>query len=630
MQYAERHEAAEKRAWDLDYWKRKLEIAIQYRFSTGWDTAAEEGERIRNNDIPLDGLQASPEWKGKFYKDNWLWKSIKWLVAMQTGSEIQPEIGGFDYEESMAKDLLEQELNLAISRFDLLDISEDTLYDRYYLGMGVARAIWNTRRVEPMYQTGVPRFDYVSPRNIYLDPACRNKDKEQMRHFFHVERYDIDELKRRYPKYAEEINPSHSDGSDPDLNVIDVVTVQYKKIITIEKIFIEDQDTGVAKEFLADEWDEFAAKAAKLPEVIKLYQDSGSQMAYDDWIDSGMFLPERVVKKGPFESEEPGVFQAIFIDQLNITLETPQYVGQNFGYFFLIGYHNPASAYPLGLAYFMRDMLEASIAMMTILMITVARMHKNEKIIQQGALVNQETYIKDGYKLGVNPIVDEEWQRQHPGQKAVEYMQLPEFPQAIMMMNDQLVNAQKTTSGAVDAAIGLASYSGESGVKVAQLQMASRIYQKEEFDGFRRFLTRACEWTKDQIIQFRNYPHKIPGLSDDNAKGLIDVATEMRNRLDQDQYFVKVTIQENQEMLKQIEREAMMSLNERGYVGGIDLMKAMDITSPEKKMERALEERGEAQYVEAIRNNPELAQIIDQFVAQQEQPNGNPSGQQAQ
>jgi len=259
---------------------------------------------------------------------------------------------------------------------------------------------------------------------------------------------------------------------------------------------------------------------------------------------------------------------------------------------------------------------------MTILMITAARMHKNEKIIQAGSLVNHDEYIQKGYMLGVNPIVDEAWQAAHPGQKAVEYLELPQFPQALAMMNDYLTNAQKTTSGAVDAAIGLASYSGESGVKVAQLQMASRIYQKEELDGFRRFLISGCEWTKDQIIQFRNYPHKIPGLTDDNNRGLIDVATDNSNRLDADQYYVRVTIQENHETLKQIEREAMMNLNERGYVGGIDLMRSLDIPAPEKKYEAAMDERGEKQYVELIRSNPELMQIIDQFIAQQEAQDG--------
>ena len=206
---------------------------------------------------------------------------------------------------------------------------------------------------------------------------------------------------------------------------------------------------------------------------------------------------------GLFESEEPAVFQAIFLEELQLTLEEPQYVGKRYGYFFLVGYHNPASAYPLGLAYFMRDMLEASVALMTILMIQVGKLYKNEKIIQQGALVNEKQYVEEGYKLGINPIVDEEWQRQHPGVDAVKNLPLPDFPSAITILNDHLVNAQKTTSGAVDAAIGLASYSGSPEVKVAQLQMASRIYQKEEFDGFRRFLVDGCTWTygSDHPIQ---------------------------------------------------------------------------------------------------------------------------------
>lgn len=622
MEYAEIHEKVEQQGWDIDYWLRRLELARQYRVTSGWEVNAEEGQRIRLNDIPLDNLQAAPEWKGKYYKDNWLWKSIKWLVAMQTGSEIQPEVHGYDYMESMSKDLLEQELNLAISRFDLLDVAEDTLYDRYYTGLGVARAIWNTKRIEPMYQLGTPMFQYVNPNNVFLDPACRVKDKEMQRYFFHIEEYDINELKRRYPRYANDIDAAHCNTHEKTLDTVNVVTVQYKKTITVEKIFIEDGDSGIAKEFLASEWDELVAKAASDPATRQMYEQSETDLDYQDWLYHGMFLPEKISKRGVFESEEPAVFQAIFLEQLMITLEKPQYVGKKYGYFFLLGYHSPSSAYPLGLAYFMRDMLEASVALMTILMIQVGKLHKNEKLIQQGALVNEEQYIKEGYKLGVNPIVDEGWQKEHPNVKAVENMPLPDFPHAITILNEQLVQAQKTTSGAVDASMGVSSYSGESGVKVAQLQMASRIYQKEEFDGFRRFLIDGCTWTMEQIIQFRNYPHKIPGLDADNQRGLIDVATDASNRLDADNYYVKVTIQENQETLKQIEREAMLNLNQRGYVGGIDLMKSLDIPSPEKKMEHAQQERQELQYVQMIRENPELMQVIDQFIAQQEAPDG--------
>lgn len=622
MKYVELHEKTEVRAFDLEYWLTRLEIARSYRATCGWDKEATEGNRIRDNDLPLDSVQALPGWQGKYYKHNWLWISIKWLVAMQTGSEIQIEVDGFDYEQNIAKDILEQEINLASSRFDMLEVAEDCLYDRYYLGFGCSRSIWNTKRIEPMYQTGTPKYEYVMPTCIFLDPACRVKDKEEMRYFFHVEQYDIEDLKRRYPMYATEIAAAESNSIDKTLDIVDVVTLQYKKNITVEKIFIEDQDTGMAKEFLLQEWDDYLMQVSADPNTRLVYEQSGSQMEYQDWLANGMFLPEKVVVKGPFESEEPAAFQAIFIEQLRLTLEKPQYVGKKYSYHFLIGYHNPGSAYPHGLAYFMRDMVEASIALMTILMITASRMHKNEKIVQNGALVNHDDYIKNGYKLGVNPIVDEMWQREHPNQKAVEFLPLPEFPQAISIMNDYLTNAQKTTSGAVDAAVGLASYSGESGVKVAQLQMASRIYQKEEFDGFRRFLTSESEWTKDQIIQFRNYPHKLPGLVDDHERGLIDVATDSSNRLDADNYFTRVMIQENQEAMKQIEREAMMNLNERGYVGGIDLMRSLDIAAPEKKFDMAMEERGERQYVEMIRSNPELMQIIDQFIAQQEAQDG--------
>ena len=626
MEYASKFEKEEQANYDLVYWQERLEKAKSYRKSCGWEDAAIDANRIRRNDIPLTDIKALPGWKGTVYKDNWLWKGIKWLVAMQTGAEISIEVKGFDYLESESKDLLEEEINLGTHRFKLLDISEDTLYDKYYPGFGCYRGIWDTRRIEPMYQTGTPRFEYVSPLNVYFDPATRTKDMSDMRHMFEVSYYDVDELKRRYPKYKNQIVEAEKDVLNEALGLVEVVTLQYKKIILVEKVFIEDQDTGLAKEFFAEEWDELCTQMTTDPEARAKFDASGTNLSYDEWIYEGMFMPEKVVKKGPVESEEPGVFQAIFIDQLRLTLETPQYVGKDYSYFFMIGYHDPECAYPFGLAHYTKDALNASVALMTILLVTAAKTYKNEKLIQQGSLVNQKTYIEEGYKIGLNPIVDEAWQREHPGQKAVENIPLPEFPAAISMLNEQLVQSQKTMTGAVDAAIGLASYSGESGVKVAQLQMASRIYQKEDFDGFRRGVTKGIEWLKDQIIMFRNYPHKIPGLTDENVMGIVDVATGESNRLDSDQYYIEITIQDNHEVVKQIEKEVADNLNNKGYMSGLDLMRTLDVPNPEKKLEQASAERGEKESLEAIRQFPELQQMISQFVQQA----GSPGGLQAQ
>lgn len=616
MQYAEKQQDLEQSRFDLIYWKKQFENAKAYRMTCGWEDAAIAGNRIRRNDLPLNGMEAAPEWKGKFFKDNWLWKSIKWLVSLQTGSAISPEVKGYDYMESASKDLLEQEIILAGDRFNLLDESEDCLYDRYYNGFGVVRMNWNTKRLEPMYQTGVPSIEYVSPMNIFFDPASRTKSKRDMRFMFHVEKWDMHELKRKYPRYAKQIEAAENLERPHATELVDVVILQYRKNIEIEKVFIEDQDTGICKEFLLEEWDEFIEKAWADPANEAAWEQSNSQMSYKEWIASGAFMPEKVVVKGSFDSEEPAVFQAIFIDQLNIVLSAPQYVGTSYSYSFLVGYHDPDCAYPFGLAYYMADMVEASVIITTILMITAVKMHKNEKIIQDGALINQEQYTKEGYKLGVNPIVDEAWQREHPGTKAVENVPLPDFPHALTILNDIVVNAQKTTSGAIDSAIGLSSYSGESGVKVAQLQMASRIYQKEEFDGFRRFLKTQFEWLKEQIILHRNYPHVIPGLMNDNTKGMVEVATNLSNRLDADKFYVNVTIQENQEILKQIERESMDMLNQRGYVSGLDLMDSLDIPNAERKLENAQEERGQREILEVLQANPELMQVIQNYIAQ--------------
>jgi len=292
------------------------------------------------------------------------------------------------------------------------------------------------------------------------------------------------------------------------------------------------------------------------------------------------------------------------------------------------GYREPDSAYPLGLAHYMKDTLEVSIILMTVLTVMATKTYKHEKLIQENSLVNQEEYQKHGYELGVNPVVKEEWQQNHEGQKAVENMPLPEFPRAIMMLNDSLINAQKTMTGAIDAAIGLASYSGESGIKVAQLQTAARTYQREDIEFFRRYVREIMTWLMDQIIMHRNYPHQIPGLKPDNTRGPVDVATELDNRLDHDEYMIEIRIQDNEEVTRQIELELYQYLVDAGWLEPIEFMRKANVQNPEKKLEAAETYYGDRKYLDLIKGSPEVKQMLDQFVAQmqtQPQAKGDPN-----
>lgn len=614
-EYGKMSEKTEKASFNLPYWQELLLKARAYRISCGWEAAANDGKKIRNNDLPLREIKSAPGWKGKFYKDNWLWKGIKWLVSMQTGAVISLDLKAYDGFGDESLDVYETEVNYGIDNARLSDVAETCLYDRYYSGLGVMRGIWNTKAITNNFRTGSPKYDYVDPMDIYFDPNSRQKNKSDLRYMFHEMRYDTAELKRMYPKYADMIQSQIDSKRLEASNTTVAYILQYKRTITVEKVFIQDEDSGISDSFLVDEWNEHIAVVGADSKTMEQYQQSGSVEDYSSWLLRGGWLAEKVTMSGPIEVEENAVYQAIVIPDLDLVLEYPQYVGENYSYFFLIGYHNPDCAYPFGLCFYMQDMLEISVILMTVLTIQAVKMYQMEKQIQAGALVNEKEYKEKGYQLGVNPIVDESWQKAHPGTDAVKYLHLPEFPSYLMTLNENIVQAQKTMTGAVDSAIGLATYSNQSGVQVANLQMASRVYTKDEFDGFSQFINQAGTWMKDMISLYRNYPHKIKGLDEQNKFGLVEVATNISNRLNAANYFTEVTMQESYEIVKQIEKEFYTTLLDRKLITPLEYMRICDVPNADKKVDDAATYYGDKAYLDAIQQNPEIKSVIDRLLS---------------
>jgi len=638
--YAKKYERIERKEFKLADWKELFERAKRYRATCGWDADAEYALRLRKNDLPLRNIQGLPQWKGKIYRDNWLWKIIKLQVSMLTGSDLQIDLRGYTGVVTPAQDLLEQEVNYAHDAFDFTSAYEDALYDAKYCGLGWIRCIWNTRKPTPNYPTGTPLPEYVDALNMYVDPATRQRDMSDCRYLFHEDYMDLYQLYKRYPKYRDKLAETIDNRNPEPTNRVRIVTLQYRRTIDVEKVYIEDRDTGAKSDFLLDEWTDYIDKQRDLPETQALYEQYVAEteqmnatnplleeevLDFGQWLMEGGSLPEKVVMIGAIEVEEDAVYQAIFLPDHDIVLEQPQYVGKKFTYFRLVGIPEPDRAYPGGLPKYQGDLQEASTIIMTILLVQAVKTYKNEKLIAEDSLVNQETYQERGYEIGMNPIVKDEWQLRHPGQKAVEYMKLPEFPTALSYLNDQIINAQKTFGGATDAMMGLQSYAGDSGIKVAQLQAASRTYTREDVENFRRFVTQTVEWLKEAIVMYRNYPHQIQGLDHNDRPGMVDVSTDIVNKLSADNYYAEITIQDNQEVVKQMEREIATSLFDRGLLAPVELLRQLDRPNPEKTIEDAEIYRGEQQALEILRQFPEAQQILQQFAQQAQMAKGQPA-----
>jgi SHS2 domain-containing protein len=184
--------------------------------------------------------------------------------------------------------------------------------------------------------------------------------------------------------------------------------------------------------------------------------------------------------------------------------------------------------------------------------------------------------------------------------------------------------------------MGMQSTSGQSGIQVAQLQTAARTYLREDIESYRRFLQNITTWLMKQIIRYRNYPHTIPGLQENNQRGMVEVATDISNRLDTDEFYIQITLQDNAEVVKQIEREFYQYLVQNGMITPLSFMRKTDVQNPEKEIQDMQEWQGERQMIEMLRTIPGAAETLTQYAQQYQQQlastqpqSGKPNGPQA-
>ena len=614
----------ERESFSAEHWNQRFLEAQIYRMSCGWEEKAQAARRIRKNELPLTEMKSLPGYKGKHYVDNWIWKSVKMLTSMLAGASMDLDVKSYLNEDGGPGELVEMELNWAAKMFRMQETADPALIERYFPGMGYIRAVWNTRKITPNYPTGTPIFEPVNSFDIWLDPGIVQPDRSDMRYIFHQKWHDVEYLKKAYPKFGEKIAAQSNEERTVWTNQVRVLTIQYRPIVIDEVVIVEDRNTGKKREFPLHEWMEMVRDAQADANNSSAWQSQAMERQergepvedYEDWLSQGKFLPEMIHVNGPIEIERDVVMQAIYLPDQSLLLQEPEYVGERFSYFILQGIAQPDSPYAIGLASMQADALEEDIILMTSLVLQAAKMHRNKELIQQNSLVNQEQYQKHGHELNVQPIVSEQWQADHEGTKAVDPIPVPDFPRALMLLSDRLVQNQKTYSGAVDAMMGMQSSSGQSGIQVAQLQTAARTYLRDDIESYRRFLQDMGTWLKDQIVKYRNFEHQIPGLREDNTTGMVDVAKDMHTRLDLDDYYVEVSLQDNQEVVKQIERDFYRYLVERGFITPLSFMRKTDVPNPEKELKDRQEWDGVQEAIEILQTIPGAAEYLTQYAQQ--------------
>jgi len=364
----------------------------------------------------------------------------------------------------------------------------------------------------------------------------------------------------------------------------DVYLIQYKKLYRLRKVELINTATGENDFFLKEELEDFLQNGGMLPETIQIGDE--------------------------FETDEYCWFQFFYSYSLNLVLTDPKYLGDKHSFQFLTAYRTDFDPYPRSITWYLKDLQEISVVVMTLLVLQAAKMNKPTPVLESGALEDEEEFYNNYDKLGYVPIVNPEWRQAHPNQKPFTFETADMRPDIPIALNNMITDSIKTWSGAVDSARGEASYSGQSGAQTAQLQAAASIYTKQDEIKWHNYLRDIGDKLLYDISKYRNYEHTILGVDERGQEAERTVNEGNVNQFDSSLYYTAPYIDSTPEIMKQMEKDRAIQLADKGWMSPLDAMRLNDIPDAEILFQRAQEYNGMLQVFNLLQQNPELMQSI--------------------
>lgn len=586
-----------------------------------WDNQADDGWRIRNSELPLaEPIDNLKNYKGVYFKDNWVKKSFTWLNSYFTGADIYADVKSYDGIVEPNMELLENELNFSLSLSDMVIKASKAIFDKLYVGYGVLRTYFNTHRINNFWKTGTPVIEHIDARNVWF--WTPDGDLDNIQRFWHAEAVRTEELKDQVAQYDKNLADTIKEdtGSDgyvkfPNTKGRTIVyTGIYKEVERVEKrefIYEEpDYETGEIKQH---NWFEFEDE----------YKDSELK----DKLPEGVYVAPDTIK-----IDKDCYYQVMFIPSQSILLKQQVddeykdvvYLGSELNYHIIGGSPQDGSAYPYGDAYDMKDILDLSVVFMSSLSKQIGNMNRPQPQIIENAVKNLNDFNNNHWKNNFILKLDDKWLDNHPNikpQDVVTYKNTPINDRLFLVMQNYITEAIKSQSGAVDSARGEQQYSGQSGVLANQLQIASQTYLKADENKYRSFMDSILNWLMHTIVEYRQFPHKVKGLDELGQVTARDVNTTMINTLKDDDYFTEANLEPNAEQKKQIEKQQIMELLNAGKFPLKSALKVMDFSSVniDRVMEELERERGIDRIAELLQEHPEISQMIEQYAQQLEQ-----------
>lgn len=575
-------------------WEQRLIDAIAARAK--WDAQVRVCNRIRSNDIPIGAKKSKiSEYTDKFYRDNWILKANIWkesyIQAADLLIEVKSRATADDTDPN--REFLEMEVNYTMDEFNMVRDTPDVISDWVWYGFGVSYLPWNAMRADKNWRTGVPEFRYHPCQSFWVDPNANQYGWKNRRWQFAKFSMDIDEAKELFPDHADKIadlmgNPDFGDSPERK-EIFDIYLCQYRSNARIEMVDVTwiDQGQEYYEQIYAKEIDEFLAT-----------------------IEEGRQLPDNIYVGKIYTVEKECWYQFFFSPAITEPLSEIEYIGNKDHFQILWGMKMGNNIYPVNWTYLLADMLDIKTVAMTLAAVQAIKNGNPMPMVEEGAIKDMVDFVQNRNSLDYVAQISEEWRLEHPQETPVKFAEGRFDANIMMMLNNYITEAIKSSTGSIDTARGEAQYSGQSGVQTAQLQSAAAIYTKQDELSFKDYLKQISELLLQYIGEFRTYEHKLNGINDFGQDETMTINRGDVSTWNWEQYYTVPIVENTPEMMKQLKRQEALQLRSQGAISNLDLLRMLDYPNAMQLEENRIRESQVMQLAQFLTENPEVMNAI--------------------
>lgn len=599
---------------DLEMWLDRLVRAKNGRMQ--WDADYTAAAAILSNKVAItEDKNSLDKFTDKFFHTNWLMKLCIWLESYIMSADVYADLISHAGSDDQYPDrlTLEMELNRLQSRFEMVrEWCVGVVPKRIRFGYGVSYFGWDNLARDQYWRNGKPLFMAMDPRRVWVDEGAGGYNFKDRKYIFCKIETSVDEAKTLFPEFKDRITETPANTAEGDAPMrkdrFDYYLCQYtkKRIVRVVDVEVTLENTMQVHQVAVDQLQEFFDQFPdrQLPDNMQIVDEGNPD------------------GEPGYDTEITCAYQFSFSTELNEVLSEIEYVGEHDNFQFWCNHSLDDDIYPRGAAYFLKDEQTLKSFLLTKGAINAIKDGHNIPVIHEGAISDERKFVEDHNSFGYVAKIDAEWAETHPGWKPIDYIENKFNPQVLAFMSDLLKSEMQEFTGGTDAMMGQAQYAGMSAAQTGMLQASGATYTKEDELSYRDYVKAVQQQALKHICDYITYPHTIDGVNNEGKGQTIMVRP---SDWDHERYFVQPIIQNNPEMVKQLKENRAMQLRGMGAMGTVRMLEEIGYNDAERIATEALSEQGILQYVELIKKNPQIMEMIDKLMAGQQSGENNAS-----